>query len=132
MKFDRYEILVNHYKAQILSWDWEKIKDNALTNCRADDDNNVVYGQAWLGTALGLYPSGKIYTFWTTNQKRSDIIKDECFREALEAIAEVNGMFIDYSEDGDFLALTSVDVADQVKGYITQKDQELGEEILGV
>lgn len=129
MKFDRYKILIEHYTNQISSWDWPKIKDNAYTNCRANDSNDSVYGQSWLGTALGMYPSGKIYAFWTSNQTKADITKDECFIEALNKVAQDHEMHIDYSDDGDLLACVTVDEAAQVKRYITERDQELGEEI---
>jgi len=130
MKFDRYKILIKHYTNEIIGWDWAKIKDNALTNCRVSEDEETVYGQSWLGTPFGIYPSGKVYAFWTSNQTRSDVTKDQCFVEALEKVAQDNDMFIDYSEDGDFLACVVVEELAQVKMYITSKDQELAESIL--
>lgn len=39
-------------------------------------------------------------------------------------------MYLDYSDEGDFLACTIVYSKDQVKGYVTGEDQELGESLL--
>lgn len=97
MAFNRYDILTAKYTKEIEQWDWDCIKEDALTNCFVDEDN--IIASSWLGTPFGIYPSGKIYTFWTSNQTRSDVIKDACFIEALERVAEENGMFISYDED---------------------------------
>jgi hypothetical protein len=105
MPFDRYEILFNHYAEKIGKWDWVEI-ERRLTDyepegfdARYDDPLEGVY----IGTTRGVFPSGKIYAPWTTNQTRADVIKDECFSEALQSEAQRRGMFIDYFDDCVFL-----------------------------
>lgn len=130
MSFDRYKILIAKYTNEIEAWGWDKIKANAYENCVADRDSETVCGKAWLGTPLGLYPSGKIYAFWTSNQTKADMIKDQCFVEALDKAAQDNGMFIDHNDEGDFLACVVIDEDTQVRRYVTDEDQELGESLL--
>jgi hypothetical protein len=127
MKFDRYEILTNKYRKEIEQWDWKKIQADALTNCFVDDENNTIVASSWLGTPLGIYPSGKIYTFWTTNQTRSDVIKDECFIEALEAVADKHGMFINY--DDDIFAQMVLDHLNQVVSFVTEDEEKKAQEL---
>jgi hypothetical protein len=129
MTFNRHATLVKHYKNEVSGWDWAKIKEAALENCRTNDDQDSVYGISWLGTPLGIYPSGKIYAFWTSNQTRADVAKDEAFIEALEAVAEEQGMFIDYDED--IFACIHVTNKEEVKGFITSEDADLAEQIFG-
>lgn len=105
MTLNRYDILTNHYTTQIHQWNWKDIVSRLSPyepegfNPKFDDPLEG----AWLGTVLGLYPSGKIYAPWTTNQTRSDVVKDECFMAALEGVAASYGLFLDFQDDGVFV-----------------------------
>lgn len=102
MAFDRYKILTKHYENRILSWDWERIENQLFDYTPEGFDpkyDDALVG-TWLGTTLGVFPSGKIYAPWTTNQTRSDVIRDECFSDALEKVASLKGFAVDYC-DGD-------------------------------
>ena len=126
MTFNRYEVLVKHYTEEVSAWNWNKIVSDSLTNCFLDEENNII-ASSWLGTPFGIYPSGKVYAFWTSNQTRSDVTKDECFIEALEAVAESHGMFINYEED--IFAQMVLDSPDQVVQYITNDEEEKAREL---
>jgi exonuclease III len=63
------EKLFNRYKEEIESWDWIGVKTDALTNCFFDEENDQVIASTFIGTVFALAPSGKYYTFWTTNAK---------------------------------------------------------------
>lgn len=121
--FDRHEILKKHYKEQINSWNWKAIKKDALSNCFYDkyECPDSIIASTYLGSILHIFPSGKYYMPWCTNQTRSDVTKDTAFNEALEEIAEANGMYITGSDgDGcDLLAQFTIDFSD----YDTMKDQ---------
>ena len=127
MTFNRYEILTNKYRKEIEQWDWKAIQSSARSSCFIDEENNII-ASCWLGTPLGTYPSGKIYTFWTTNQTRSDVIRDECFIEALEAVAESHGMFISYEDD--IFAQAMLDDPKQALRYVTNEDEEKAKELI--
>lgn len=105
MSFDRYEILTNHYSQEIGRWDWVAI-ERSLTDYEPEGfdpqyDDPLV--GVWIGTTLGVYPSGKIYAPWTTNQTRADVVRDECFSDALQQHASKYGFFVDYFDDSIFL-----------------------------
>jgi hypothetical protein len=110
MAFNRYDILTNYYTQEIKNWNWQKILDG-LTEYVPEGHNpehdDPLVG-VWIGTTRGVLPSGKIYTFWTSNQKRSDVIKDECFSDALEQVAAEHGLFLDYVEDSVFLVKSAI------------------------
>lgn len=131
MKFDRYEILTRHYKKQIRDWNWESIKKDIKESCLINE-NDEIEGTSYLGSVLNIYPSGKLYTPWTTNQKRSDVIKDECFNDALEAVASEHGLFITGSDsDGcDVCAGMILDYEDVIY-FQTDKDEERAKELFG-
>lgn len=76
------------YTAEIESWDWNGI----VEDCAANE------GACYLGSVLSLYPSGKVYAFWATNQSRWDEVCDEAFQEALETVAEKHGLYVGGSD----------------------------------
>jgi len=100
------------YKAQILRWDWagivratendaiEHIASGGTSICDegCDDDGHV--GSCYLGSVMSIYPSGKFYMPWTTNQTAKDVERDSAFGEALEAVASANDGWIE-SGEGD-------------------------------
>jgi len=126
--FNRYEILDKFYKSQLSQLDWDKIKQEAKTNCRLNEDRDSVYGSYFLGTTLGVYPSGKIYAPWTTNQTRADVTKDGAFIEALESLAEAKGMFVDYDDDSVSLCL-HIEKREDCIMFITSEDKEAADEL---
>ena len=55
----------------------------------------------YLGGVLSIMPSGKLYTFWTTNQSCRDVIQDTVFTEMLEEKVESIGLYITYGPGAD-------------------------------
>jgi hypothetical protein len=99
MKFDRYEILTTHYTNEIRRWNWDGLIQRFQEYTPEDFDphyDEPLEG-AWIGTVFGTFPSGKVYAPWTTNQTRSDVVRDQCFSDALEAVAGRYGLAVDYS-----------------------------------
>jgi hypothetical protein len=100
------------YKSRILRWDWaaivrtaeveaiEHIASGGESICRdgCDDDGHV--GSYYLGSVMSIYPSGKFYMPWTTNQTADDVDRDSRFGEALDGVASAFGGWIE-SGDGD-------------------------------
>lgn len=101
--FDRHEILKAHYAKEINSWNWSAVKKNYETYDRDGD----TYGTQFIGSVQGNTPSGKIYAFWTTNQTKADVTRDEAWWAALEEIAHSHGCFVESGEgsgDGIFVS----------------------------
>lgn len=99
-----FNVLIAEYEDEIRSWDWEMIIkwfDDHSDSPDYYEDNG--YGDRfvyqWIGTVFGLTPSGKVYTFWTTNQTDEDVIRDSAWWEALEVVADEHGCFIGSPED---------------------------------
>jgi hypothetical protein len=92
------EKLYHRYKEEIESWEWNKIKENAIGNCFYDSYDSCIVASEFLGTVFALTPSGKYYMPWTTNQTVKDVIKDQAFHNALNDVAEKNGMCITCGE----------------------------------
>lgn len=99
------------YYAQILSWDWNGIVEDARQEAKehddrdlgsetgCDDDGHV--GQSRLGTVYVLAPSGKFYMPWTTNQTADDVERDQRWFDALDkACAKFDG-YRDSGESGE-------------------------------
>lgn len=105
MPFNRHDVLFNHYKQEITEWRWLDILKR-LTDYEPEG-YDPKYDQplegAWLGSVLAVFPSGKIYAPWTTNQTRSDIVRDESFSDALECVAGRYGLTVDYFEGEIFV-----------------------------
>lgn len=105
MVFNRYDVLFNHYQKEISSWKWGEILQS-LTDYEPegfDPDYDDPLVGAWLGSVMAVFPSGKIYAPWTTNQTRADVVRDECFSEALEAVAGRHGVAVDYFDGSIFV-----------------------------
>jgi hypothetical protein len=108
--FNSHAILVKHYVTEIRKWNWNELLTDAESNMQADEWGDQ-YGQVWLGTTIGMSPSGKIYTCWTSNQTRSDIRRDEAFYEALDTVAKAKGGLISWEDDSCFFLLPPLDCA---------------------
>ena len=103
-KFDRHEILKKHYSAEIeKQWDFDGIAKDCKANAEYDAENNSRVGYCYLGSHPNIAPSGKYYTFWTTNQNRSDETRDQVFWECFEKALEDHGMFLGDPDSGDGL-----------------------------
>jgi len=130
------EKLYLRYKEEIESWNWQGIKKDAMTNCFYDSYNNdnCIVASTFLGTVFALYPSGKYYMPWTTNQTAKDVIKDEQFSQALEEVAESNDMYITCGEGDpcDIMAQFVIhfdeykELEDQII-FVTNEDHEIFE-----
>lgn len=102
MAFDRHEILKRHYYDEISQWDWNHIiarlyENSEDENCY-DEQDGQRHVHLWLGSVYALTPSGKVYTFWTSNQTRADETRDAAWYEALEEVCESYGCYITYPE----------------------------------
>jgi hypothetical protein len=102
MTFNRYDILTAHYTNEIRRWRWDQIL-SGLCEYEPEGGSDEKFEGRWIGSILGLYPSGKIYAPWTTNQTRADTIRDECFYDALEGVAASFGLFLDTFDDNVFV-----------------------------
>lgn len=103
-KFNRHEILSRHYAEQIAQqWNFENIKRECEANAQYDREADSRIGYCYLGSHLSIAPSGKYYTFWTTNQSRSDETRDAAFWTAFEKAIESHGMFLGGPDTGDGL-----------------------------
>lgn len=102
MTFDRHEILKAHYRSEIEGWNWAGIKSDAANNTEPANgyDDGEMIGQCYLGTVMGLLPSGKYCMPWCSNQTSHDEQRDSAYFEALEEVADENGMWIE-SGEGD-------------------------------
>lgn len=118
--FNRYDILYKSYRKELELAPWQEYKDKSLSNCRLEDEN--IIASFLLGSVLYMSPSGKIYAPWTTNQTRSDTVKDTCYFEALTDIAESYGMYINYYEDDVFVE-QCVEF-NEAKQFVTVEDYE--------
>jgi hypothetical protein len=89
------------YIDEIREWDWEKLRRGA--ELQVPDGCDEPCWVNYVGGVLNLYPSGKIYAPWTSNQTARDVIRDEVFNEALDAVAEEHGAYIT-GDSGDIFA----------------------------
>lgn len=105
MPFDRYAILTAHY-AKCIADDWNlaAIKAECEANAEPDPDswprNSELIGRCFLGTVMNIYPSGKYYMPWCSNQTRADETRDKCYGAAFNGSFESAGMWIE-SGEGD-------------------------------
>jgi hypothetical protein len=114
------------YKPEIRKWGWPMIKVRAKANVFLSKDDEL-HESAWIGTTIGVMPSGKVYTFWTSNQTVEDVNRDRHFSEALEAVFNEHGMFTSWNESGDLLACrqTSFEEVAKAAGYRIEENGPL-------
>lgn len=98
------ETLYADYLEEIRGWNWEYVLDEIRFYSTSpdhfeDDGDGNRYVYIFIGSVFSLTPSGKIYTFWTTNQTEEDVVRDEAWWDALETVSEQNGCFV-ASPDG--------------------------------
>lgn len=127
------EKLYQRYKEEISNWDWTKAKKEALKNCFLDHYNDdQVVASLFMGTVFSIYPSGKYYMPWTTNQTAKDVIKDTAYSRALDEVASSHGCWVT-SGEGDpcdlFLQFTPEEKDYPELIFIDQGDQEKFEEL---
>ena len=84
--------LAKRYEEEIQSWNWPDIKTQCTENLYIEDGD--LCGDAFLGSVLSIYPSGKYYTPWCSNQTWADVVKDSLFGEVIESIAEEHGLSV--------------------------------------
>lgn len=104
--------LRKQYTEEIEAWDWQGIKNDALKNLYFEEyEPEQLTGSCYLGSCLHLYPSGKFYMPWTSNQTFRDVVKDSLFVEILESIAEKHDLWIGSGEGNfcDVMAFCAVD-----------------------
>lgn len=115
------------YRPEIEAWKWDYIKHQVEKNIFLDDsDSDNVKGSCWVGTTLGVMPSGKIYAMWTSNQTSEDVNRDQAFNEALEEVVSAKGFFVDWNDSNDLFiskAFTYQEVAKKA-GYVVKEDPE--------
>lgn len=110
--------LTAKYQAEIRSWNWAMIEAEAACNLYLGDGDTII-GSCYLGSILGIMPSGKYYMAWTTNQTWRDIVMDSLYWDILEEIAEEHGLYIGGGE-GDGLSLyASRGIADVWESMLT-------------
>lgn len=97
--------LYRRYRAQIEAWNWDAIvedcrdPENQYVDARFPGDTQVI-GSSYLGTVMNLYPSGKYYMPWCTNQTDDDVARDSAYAEALEDVADAHDLYV-FSGEGD-------------------------------
>ena len=97
--FNRYEILTRRYRQELREcFDWDRIKRAAEQNPDQPEGSAEEFGCHYLGSVFGIMPSGKFYMPWTTNQTRADVIKDQCYFDALQAMAAEHGCWVENGE----------------------------------
>jgi len=101
------EKLENRYRDEIAAEDWPALIREAEENLQWDEAGDIV-GRVLLGSITSLFPSGKIWTMWTTNQTVQDMIRDQAYRSALESVVDDHGMFLD-EFSGDLFASIMLD-----------------------
>jgi hypothetical protein len=118
---------LDDHLADIRLWDWKYIAKVANTDIFFDNDGDQFIGSAWLGTIFGICPSGKFYMpFACSNVTEEEALQDELFYEALDTVAEENGLFIWHWDESIFAQkcfdIDDIDLSKQT--FITADDYE--------
>ena len=70
--------LEERYRKRIMKrFDWDRIEAELGEE-----------GSVFVGSVSSIFPSGKFYTSWTTNQGAKDVLRDETFGRVLDEILE--------------------------------------------
>lgn len=91
LSFLGMDLNVSEWASQIeYNFDWQKIKLEADAN----------EGRCFLGTVMGLFPSGKYYTTWAdSNVTEYEARVDNAYREGLESVLEDRGFWLENGEN---------------------------------
>ena len=91
--------LIPWYKKHIeTSIDWGVVEKQCKSDPQKDEEGDLV-GYSLLGTVFQIMPSGKYWTFWAcSNTTQRERIKDTAFSEALNAVTEEHGYWIELGE----------------------------------
>ena len=105
---DTHAELAKEYREELgtTGIDWDFVKHQAKENLYQDDEG-VWLARAYLGSILTLAPSGKFWTFWTTNATDEDRVKDTVWYQMLEEEAQSNHFWTE-SGEGDACDLYAV------------------------
>lgn len=87
----------DHADGMIREYESVKSDKEYLKSDYCDDDQYIC---VYYGDILYLNPSGKFYTFWTTNQTDEDVDQDTLFWEEVESILSEKGLWVE-SGEGD-------------------------------
>lgn len=91
-----HEKLYAYYRKQIEN----NFYPHMLDLVEVEDEFGNKYLCDYLGSVMSVFPSGKFYMPWTSNQTIRDVWKDRAFAEALEDVLESYGMWLQ-SGEGD-------------------------------
>ena len=81
---------------EIIEWALEEMKDYIAL----DFDDNII-ASAFIGTVLGLSPSGKFWTWWaSSNVDENEMEADRDYWEVFEELAYESGVYI-FNGEGD-------------------------------
>ena len=69
------------------------------------DESGELGYHLYIDSQLNLFPSGKIYAFWTSNQSVRDVIKDSLYTEILEEELEKEGLSLNISSGDVFFSV---------------------------
>jgi len=73
----------------------EKLDQERVEHDSFDDNYKKSF---YVGSVFSVFPSGKFYTPWTSNQTCWDVYQDEIFRECLEEILGENDIVLENGE----------------------------------
>lgn len=88
---------------------WRDFKPEYIS---ADFFGDGVLGRTYIGSQLCIWPSGKIYAPWTSNQTVRDMIMDRAFTEAIEELCDEYGLCYECESGDVFLYQYYGDVRD--------------------
>lgn len=124
--------LRKQYIEDINSWNWNAIKKE--TSCIFDSDNNMIINMVYIGSRIAVYPSGKIYALWTSNQRVRDVICDSIFDQLLEDIAGKHGYYPEITENNDVFLSKEVSCSSWQEfskiNFLTENDKEEAREYI--
>ena len=101
--FNRDEILSRKMKERVYE-EWnlgmarEEVKKNGVKTHPQFGMVDEEYLSVYVGSLLGINPSGKYGTFWTTNQTTFEKAKDSFYWEILDTYADENGVWFEQGE----------------------------------
>lgn len=91
------EKLKKQYSEEIESWNWESLISE-LNESEPFESDSGMHQEIYIGSVFSIFPSGKYYTFWTSNQTTKDELKDSIFSEMLENKLKSLGLYLTSGE----------------------------------